>query len=57
VALLEAVGAEAQAMVAAEAARLAEWLGDARVRPRFRTPLEQQLAGAPAPRRGSAVSS
>ncbi|MFF1558043.1 winged helix DNA-binding domain-containing protein [Streptomyces sp. NPDC058279] len=29
--------------VSAEAARLAEWIGDARITPRFRTPLEREL--------------
>lgn len=28
----------------AEAARLAAWLGDVRVTPRFRTPLERELS-------------
>jgi hypothetical protein len=55
VALLEDVGSEAEAMISAEAARLTSWLGAARVTPRFRTPLEQQLAGAPARRRRSAI--
>jgi hypothetical protein len=55
VALLEDVGSEAEAMISAEAARLTSWLGAARVTPRFRTPLEQQLAGTPARRRRSAI--
>ena len=42
--LLEDVGAEATAAVAAEAERLAEWLGETRVLPRFRTPLERTLS-------------
>jgi hypothetical protein len=42
--LLEDVGAEAEAAIAAECARLTEWLGDVRVTPRFRTPLERELA-------------
>jgi len=45
--LLEDVGAEASAAVAAEARRLRDWLGpDPRIRitPRFRTPLERELA-------------
>jgi hypothetical protein len=42
--LLEDTGAEAEAAVAAEAARLESWLGDARVTPRFRTPLERELS-------------
>jgi hypothetical protein len=42
--LLEDIGAEAEAAVAAEAARLQEWLGAVRVTPRFRTPLERELS-------------
>ncbi|MGO4425929.1 crosslink repair DNA glycosylase YcaQ family protein, partial [Streptomyces sp. MCAF7] len=38
------VGREATAAVAAEAARLSGWLGEVRVTPRFRTPLERDLA-------------
>ncbi|MDQ4125852.1 MAG: winged helix DNA-binding domain-containing protein, partial [Actinomycetota bacterium] len=45
--LLEDTGVEAAAAVAEEAARLEEWLGDVRVTPRFRTPLEKELCGAP----------
>lgn len=41
--LLEDVGAEAAAQVELEAARLTAWLGDVRVTPRFRTPLQQEL--------------
>jgi hypothetical protein len=41
--LLEDVGSEAAAAVAAEAARLTGWLGPVRVTPRFRTPLERAL--------------
>jgi hypothetical protein len=41
--LLEDVGADASAAVAAEAARLQEWIGPVRVTPRFRTPLERAL--------------
>jgi Winged helix DNA-binding domain len=41
--LLEDVGAEAAAAVAAAAERLTAWLGDVRVLPRFRTPLEREL--------------
>ncbi|MGW2251491.1 winged helix DNA-binding domain-containing protein [Kitasatospora sp. NPDC001660] len=37
------VGAEAVAAIAGEAARLAGWLGEVRVTPRFRTPLEREL--------------
>jgi hypothetical protein len=43
--LLEDVGADAERAVTAEAERLAAWLGDVRVTPRFRTPLERELAG------------
>jgi hypothetical protein len=46
--LLEDIGAEAAAAVAAEAQRLGEWIGPGvRVTPRFRTPLERELAAAP----------
>jgi hypothetical protein len=41
--LLEDVGNEAAAAVKAEAGRLESWLGDRRVTPRFRTPLEREL--------------
>ncbi|MFI5861330.1 winged helix DNA-binding domain-containing protein [Streptomyces sp. NPDC051546] len=37
-------GGEAGKAVAAEAVRLAAWLGEARITPRFRTPLERELA-------------
>ncbi|MFJ9851310.1 winged helix DNA-binding domain-containing protein [Streptomyces sp. NPDC101150] len=37
-------GREAASAVAAEAARLAGWVGDVRVTPRFRTPLERELS-------------
>jgi hypothetical protein len=44
--LLEDIGAEAAAAIAAEAERLREWIGPAaRITPRFRTPLERELAG------------
>ncbi|MFD3941692.1 winged helix DNA-binding domain-containing protein [Streptomyces sp. NPDC058579] len=39
-------GSEAEAAVEAEAARLRGWVGDVRVTPRFRTPLERELSGA-----------
>jgi hypothetical protein len=42
--LLEDIGAEGAAAVTAEAAALEAWLGAARVTPRFRTPLERELA-------------
>ncbi len=41
--LLEDAGAEATAAVEAEAERLRTWLGEVRVIPRFRTPLEVEL--------------
>ncbi|GGP89685.1 hypothetical protein BKA00_000788 [Actinomadura coerulea] len=41
--LLEDVGAGARAAVVREAARMAEWYGDVRAIPRFRTPLEREL--------------
>jgi winged helix DNA-binding protein len=43
--LLEDVGPEASSAIAAEAARLEAWLGPVRATPRFRTPLERELAG------------
>ncbi len=43
--LLEDVGGEAGAAVAAAAQGLTEWLGTARVRSRFPTPLERELVG------------
>jgi Winged helix DNA-binding domain len=46
--LLEDIGAEAEAAIAAEAGRLGEWIGPgARVTPRFRTPLQRELADQP----------
>ncbi|MFE7552095.1 winged helix DNA-binding domain-containing protein [Streptomyces gardneri] len=42
--LLADVGGEAERAIGAEAARLAGWVGDVRVTPRFRTPLERELA-------------
>jgi Winged helix DNA-binding domain len=44
--LLEDVGADAAAAISAEAARLESWLGQARVTPRFRTPLERDLSAS-----------
>ncbi|MFE2154034.1 winged helix DNA-binding domain-containing protein [Streptomyces lavendulae] len=41
--LLADPGREASEAITAEAARLAEWVGDARITPRFRTPLEREL--------------
>ena len=42
--LLEDVGADASSAVDDAAARLRVWLGDVRVTPRFRTPLERELS-------------
>ena len=42
--LLDDVGADAQAAIAAERGRLAAWLGDRRFTPKFRTPLERELS-------------
>ncbi|MDF6043569.1 winged helix DNA-binding domain-containing protein [Streptomyces sp. JH14] len=41
--LLSDVGREASASIEAEASRLSEWVGDTRVTPRFRAPLEREL--------------
>ncbi|AFU00405.1 winged helix DNA-binding domain-containing protein [Nocardia brasiliensis] len=41
--LLEDVGAEAEAMIEAEAERTGAWFGEVRAIPRFRTPLEREL--------------
>ena len=46
--LLEDTGTEAAAAMTAEAQRLRDWIGPGvRVTPRFRTPLERELAGTP----------
>ncbi|MFD9193687.1 winged helix DNA-binding domain-containing protein [Streptomyces phaeochromogenes] len=42
----EGVGREARTAIEAEAARLHSWVGPTRVTPRFRTPLERELAAA-----------
>jgi hypothetical protein len=42
--LMEDVGSEAIGQIQAEANRLAAWLGEVRITPRFRTPLEKELA-------------
>jgi hypothetical protein len=42
--LLEDIGSDGSAAVAAQTARLEGWLGRARVTPRFRTPLERELS-------------
>lgn len=44
--LLADVGGEAERAIGAESARLAGWVGDVRVTPRFRTPLERELAAS-----------
>ncbi|WP_405941960.1 winged helix DNA-binding domain-containing protein [Streptomyces sp. NBC_00207] len=41
--LLGSPGRAAEEAITAEAARLAAWVGDARITPRFRTPLEREL--------------
>ncbi|MFF5898241.1 winged helix DNA-binding domain-containing protein [Streptomyces argenteolus] len=41
--LLSDVGREAAQLIEAEAARLSAWVGEARITPRFRTPLEREL--------------
>ncbi|MGW1724680.1 winged helix DNA-binding domain-containing protein [Streptomyces sp. NPDC002306] len=41
----DGVGREARTLISAEAERLRGWLGTTRVTPRFRTPLERELAG------------
>jgi Winged helix DNA-binding domain len=42
--LLEDVGADARAAIDAQAERLAAWIGDVRVTPRFPTPFHRELA-------------
>lgn len=42
--LLEDVGTEAQTQIMRQAGELTHWLGDVRVIPRFRTPLERELS-------------
>jgi Winged helix DNA-binding domain len=42
--LLERVDAPARRLIEADRARLQEWLGDVRIRPRFQTPMEQALS-------------
>ncbi|HEY0934954.1 MAG TPA: winged helix DNA-binding domain-containing protein, partial [Trebonia sp.] len=41
--LLEDIGGDGETAVAAQAQRLEAWLGETRVTPRFRTPLEREL--------------
>jgi len=43
--LLEDLGEDAERTIEVEGERLAAWLGDVRVTPRFRAPLERELAG------------
>ncbi len=43
--LLEDIGGDAAAKVADAAARLARWLGDSKITPRFRTPVEKRITG------------
>lgn len=50
--LLTDIGSAAEAAVRTAAEGLSDWLGAVRVTPRFRTPLERELAGATAPPRG-----
>jgi hypothetical protein len=45
--LLETVDASAAAAIAGEAERLETWLGEDRFKPRFRAPLEKELAAGP----------
>ncbi|AXL88262.1 hypothetical protein C4J65_07885 [Streptomyces sp. CB09001] len=40
----DGLGREAESAIAAEAERLASWVGTARITPRFRTPLERELS-------------
>jgi hypothetical protein len=44
--LLDDVGTEALAAIGAEAATLTAFIGEVRITPRFRTPLERRLSGA-----------
>lgn len=50
--LLEDVGRQAAAAIEAAAAALTGWVDRVRITPRFRTPLERELAGAAAPGAG-----
>lgn len=47
--LLEDIGSSATAAVGAEAARLQSWIGDARISPRFPTPLQKILTSGTVP--------
>jgi hypothetical protein len=44
--LLDDVGAEAAALIESEAGAVNEWLGGVVIKPRFRTPIERELAGS-----------
>ncbi|MEV0719315.1 winged helix DNA-binding domain-containing protein [Asanoa sp. NPDC050611] len=44
--LLEELPAAARKRIATMAGELTDWLGDARVKPKFRTPLEKELSGS-----------
>ena len=44
--LLEDAGADARVAIEAEVERLQDWLGGARVSPRFPTPLQKELAAS-----------
>jgi hypothetical protein len=44
--LLESVDAKTRRMIDSERTRLRDWLGDVRIRPRFRTPLERALSSS-----------
>lgn len=50
--LLEDVGAEAEARIAAAAAELEQWLGPMRITPRFPTPLQKALVAEGVTQRG-----
>jgi hypothetical protein len=41
--LLSDIGRDATTAIEAEASRLSEWVGETRITPRFRTPLEREL--------------
>lgn len=47
--LLEDIGSEGRKLLATRAAELEEWLGETRLVPRFRTPLEKELADRDGP--------
>jgi hypothetical protein len=43
--LLEPVGSALESMIERERGRLSKWIGDTRLTPRFRTPMERRLTG------------